>query len=738
MTFTKIQNWYKSSASHCDPLELEQAVTRLAIGTFFTLYLLISLAAGKSISHGELIGFYCLAVFELATLILLIVVSQAEKKSPIRRLLGNWLDVIGTSTFLSLSGDIGVVLIGVYLWVTFGNGFRFGKKYLYHSQVISIIGFFVATLVNPFWAAHQPIVYGFLLMLIALPIYVAKLIERLHEARSKAEKESIRAAEASIAKTQFVANMSHEIRTPLNGIIGISTLFKTTPLNADQRDLLKTLDSSSKLLLSLLNNVLDFTKIEERKFTVEHIDFSAEEAVRDTLEIFRSQAATKGIQVGLSISDSLHAVKGDAFVIRQVLANLMGNAIKFTEKGSVTLSAITLQDDGAQILVRFEVADTGTGIPQDKQNKVFDSFTQADSSTTRKFGGSGLGLTIAKHMVEAMGGNLQFQSTEGVGSRFWFDLTLEKVVENHLPSDVESAKSEAEISQNTAKSANGIKAPNNVNALTKLNILVCEDEATNQKIIMRLLSLPGHQVEIAENSDEMLDALERSKFDLVITDLNMAGMNGADAMKLYKFTNPTDTNTRFILFTADATPGARQIAAEAGFDAFLTKPIEAATLFNTIENILSLPANTADLWMSNALSTPVETESNLGANNSDLDLNTLKELEKIGAGDDLFMHRLLRNYLNDSDKLINKIEMAVKQKHYGELHDFCHALKGNSLSVGAIKLAATTESISKLSRSATVTQSAEMLEILNADFARLTVAVEDYLRRPMNKATEAS
>jgi two-component system, sensor histidine kinase RpfC len=733
MTFTKIQNWYQSSASHCDPLELEQAVTRLAIGTFFTLYLLISLAVGKSISHGELIGFYCLAVFELATLILLVVVSQAEKKSPVRRLLGNWLDVIGTSTFLSLSGDIGVVLIGVYLWVTFGNGFRFGKKYLYHSQVISIIGFFVATLVNPFWAAHQPIIYGFLLMLIALPLYVAKLIERLHEARSKAEKESIRAAEASIAKTQFVANMSHEIRTPLNGIIGISTLFKTTPLNADQRDLLKTLDSSSKLLLSLLNNVLDFTKIEERKFTVEHIDFSAEEAVRDTLEIFRSQATAKGIQVGLSISDSLHAVKGDAFVIRQVLANLMGNAIKFTENGSVTLSAITLHDDGAKILVRFEVADTGTGIPQEMQIKIFDSFTQADSSTTRKFGGSGLGLTIAKHMVEAMGGNLQLQSTEGVGSRFWFDLTLEKVVENHLPSEVAT-----EISQNMANATNNIKTPNNANTLTKLNILVCEDEATNQKIIMRLLSLPGHQVEIAENSDEMLDALERTKFDLVITDLNMAGMNGADAMKLYKFTNPTDTDTRFILFTADATPSARKIATEAGFDAFLTKPIEAATLFKTIENILNLPANTADLWMSNALSTPVETESNLDANNNDLDLNTLKELEKIGAGDDLFMHRLLRNYLSDSDKLIDKIETAVKQKHYGELHDFCHALKGNSLSVGAIKLAVTTELISKLSRSFTVTQGAEMLETLSTDFTRLTIAVEDYLRRPMNKATEVS
>lgn len=738
MTIIQIKNWYRRSATHCDPLELEQAATRLAIGTFFTLYLLITLASGKSISHNELIAFYCLAVFEIAALILMVVISHAKEISPTRRLLGNWLDVIGTSTFLSLTGDIGVVLIGVYLWVTFGNGFRFGKKYLYHSQAISIIGFFVATSVNPFWVTHQPILYGFFLMLIALPIYVAKLIERLNEAKDKAEKESARAAEASLAKTQFVANMSHEIRTPLNGIIGISTLFKTTPLNPDQRDLLKTLDSSSKLLLSLLNNVLDFTKIEERKFTVEHIDFSAEEAVRDTLEIFRSQATTKGIQVGISISDALDSLKGDAFVIRQVLANLMGNAIKFTEKGSVTLSAIALQNDDAHIVVRFEVADTGVGIPLDKQTKVFESFTQADSSTTRKFGGSGLGLTIAKHMVEAMGGHLQFQSTENIGSRFWFDLTLEKAVETQELAESAPINVELNSVENTPLSTrliNTIKANKN-NAHTKLNILVCEDEATNQKIIMRLLSLPGHQVEIAENSDEMLDALERSKFDLVITDLNMAGMSGADALKLYKFTNPTDTNTRFILFTADATSSARQISTEAGFDGFLTKPIEASTLFKTIETILNLPANTADDWMANAMSVPVHIESDLDANNTALDLNTLKELESIGAGDDLFMHRLLRNYLSDSVKLIYKIETAVKQKRYGELHDFCHALKGNCLSVGATKLATSTELISKLSSAITIKQATEMLENLNADFADLTLAIEDYLRRPASKVTE--
>ena len=714
---TTLKNWYKKSASHCDPLELEQATTRLAIGSIFTLYLLISFAVNKNIPYGEMAGFYCLVVFELAALILLIAVSKAGSKSRFRRLLGNWLDIVGTSTFLALAGDVGVALIGVYLWVTFGNGFRFGKKYLFHSQAISILGFLIATQVNPFWALHKPIVYGFLIMLIALPLYVAKLIERMHEARHKAEVESARAAEANLAKTQFVANMSHEIRTPLNGIIGISTLFKTTPLNADQRDLLKTLESSSKLLLSLLNNVLDFTKIEERKFTVENVPFSPEEAVHDSLEIFRSQANSKGIQLGASVSIALGTLKGDAFVLRQVLANLLGNAVKFTQNGSVTISATVLNEDAEKSTVRFEVADTGVGIPADKQSKIFESFTQADSSTTRKFGGSGLGLTIAKHMIEEMGAALNFQSTENVGSRFWFDLVLEKAIPPE--SSIEPALIAVSAPLSTAKLNTKV-----------LNILVCEDESTNQKIITRLLSLPGHQVEVVANGDEMLDVLEHKKFDLVITDLNMAGMSGIDALKIYRFTQPTDKETRFILFTADATTSAREAASDAGFDAFLAKPIDAATLFNTIESILNLAPNTAAQWLNNALS-PVNIESDLAVDNLHLDLNTLKELEKIGAGDELFMHRLLRNYLSDSVKLIYKIETAVRQKRYGELHDYCHAIKGNSLSVGAIQLASISEMIGNLNASVPTAQALEMLDSLNSDFSKLTLAVEDYLRRPV-------
>ncbi len=721
---TSFKNWYEKASTHCDPLELEQAKLRIIVGLVVFIYFLCSYFNHQFISQ-ELIVFKIILVFELLAISIFLSILNNKFQPIQRRISGAWLDIGAASTFMALTSDIGVMLVCVYLWVIFGNGFRYGKKYLYHAQALSIVGFLIATNISPYWQTHQTIGYSLIVMLIALPLYVAKLITRLHEAKHKVEIERQKAADASIAKTQFVANMSHEIRTPLNGIIGISTLFKTTPLNADQQDLLKTLESSSKLLLSLLNNVLDFTKIEERKFTVENVAFSAEEAIYDTMEIFRSQSTAKGIQLGASISNTMGTLKGDVFVLRQVLANLMGNAVKFTQHGSVSISATILQEDDQKSTVRFEVTDTGVGIAADKQDKIFESFTQADSSTTRNFGGSGLGLTIAKHMVEAMGGSLNFQSTVGIGSHFWFVLTLEKAGIENI-----SLKSKSKVSIDIPSTVAPFTAPSAITNYRALNILVCEDESTNQKIITRLLSLPGHRVEVASNGDELLDALERSKFDLVITDLNMAGMSGAEALKIYRFTRPTDKDTRFILFTADATLSAREMASDAGFDAFLTKPIDASTLFNTIERILKLTPNSATEWMNKALNKPVTISGENDALNTSLDLHTLTELEKIGAGDELFMHRLLRNYLSDATKQIAKIEAAVKQKQYGALQDYCHALKGNSLSVGAIELAASIDAFNKLNASTHSTQAFDMLTKLNRDFSKLTIAIESYLKRP--------
>jgi two-component system sensor histidine kinase RpfC len=737
---TSLKNWYKNSAAHCDPLELEQANIRIPAATI--IFALVTYTYFTQVlGDPDLVAFKILFIYATLSLLLIATILNGKLNPIFRRLAGAWLDVAAVSVFMSLTADIGVMLVAVYLWVIFGNGFRYGKKYLYHAQALSIIGFIIATNLSPYWETHKTIGYSLIAMLILLPLYVAKLIARLHEAKNKVEIERQKAADASLAKTQFVANMSHEIRTPLNGIIGISTLLKITPLNADQQDLLKILEGSSKLLLSLLNNVLDFTKIEERKFTVEKIAFSPKEAIYETMEIFQAHAKAKGIQLGASVSDSLTTLNGDAFVLRQVLANLLGNAIKFTHEGSVTISATVLQDDDAKSTVRFEIADTGIGIPADKQNKVFESFTQADASTTRKYGGSGLGLTIAKHMVEEMGGALCFQSTESVGSHFWFVLSLEKTkqlgVSPQTNTFLETIIQTELIAEKPAMVAIEPNSKSHVNSFSKsLKILVCEDESTNQKIITRLLSLPGHHVDMVSNSDEMLDTLEQSRFDLVITDLNMSGMNGADALKLYRFTQPNDHDTRFILFTADATLSAREMASDAGFDAFLTKPIDAATLFNTIERILNLAPNTATQWMNNALNSPVSSNLSPETGITSLDLATLKELEKIGAGDDLFMHRLLRNYLTESTKQIAKIEITVKQKQYGALQDYCHALKGNSLSIGAMQLATTVEAFGKLNSSTHASHTIEMLDILNKDFSQLAVAVEGYLKSPeaaMNK-----
>lgn len=712
---TILNNWYKNAMTKCDPLEIEQAIIRIAVELVVLTWIILANLNQPLDNQAFILKLSFIII--LLSLLLIVAILKNRFNPVIRRLTGAWLDIVATSVFMSLTSDVGVMLVAIYLWVIFGNGFRYGNRYLYHAQVLSIIGFIVVSNVNPYWQTHTAIVQSLIAMLIILPLYVAKLISRLHEATQKAEIERKKAAEANSAKTRFVANMSHEIRTPLNGIIGISTLFKSTPLTNEQHDLLKTLESSSKLLLSLLNNVLDFTRIEERKLHIECIAFSIEDTINDTVEIFKIQSHAKGIQVIGNISNKLMPVKGDVVVLRQVLANLMGNAIKFTEKGTVTINVTLIKDNAHHATIRFEVVDTGVGIPANMQDKVFESFTQADVSTTRKFGGSGLGLTIAKDMIEAMGGKLKLQSTEGIGTRFWFDLSLEK--------------DKFQISSTTALDKRYTTRDKSHYALQKpLNILVCEDEKTNQKIISQLLSLPGHLVSVAETSEDMLDLLESQTFDLVITDLNMAGMNGIDALKLYRFTQPTERKTRFILFTADATPATKQSAQDAGFDAILTKPIDALTLYQAIESALRLPANIADYWINNVLkfNRRSKTETVSEEVSIALDKNTLSELEKIGAGDDLFMHRVLKNYITDSADMISNITTATQQRNYGELQVLCHAFKGNSLSIGASKLALSIEKLSKINSATTVGQSEEILNTISIVFSQSTIAIDHYLK----------
>jgi two-component system sensor histidine kinase RpfC len=704
-----MKNWLAERIGRCDKVELEQSLIRLGMGLVVLVYLFYRYITRAALNHSDIIAFRILGVFLLLTLILMGSILYGRKTSVKRRLAGAWLD-IGTTTILPIFTDeTGVMLVGIYLWVIFGNGFRFGNQYLFHAQLLSVVGFMITTQVNPSWKSHPSIIYSVLVMLFVLPIYVSALIRRMNEAKQRAE-------ESSAAKTRFVANMSHEIRTPLNGIIGIGTLLRTTPLNGEQRDLLGMLDSSSRLLLSLLNNVLDFAKIEDGKMTLEHMDFSVHGLLEETASIFRSQAEAEGIRFDTRIAAGIGRLRGDPLRLQQVLANLVGNAVKFTERGSVTLSFSVLGEDERYTRVRFEVADTGVGIPVGAQGEIFESFTQADASTSRRFGGSGLGLTITRHLVEAMGGHLSFESREGLGSRFWFDLALEK----SLQSQPEGAEVVAWPGIRDLSLQE--KPP---------RILVCENDATNQKILLRLLELAGHHVSVTTNGEELLDRLEQEAFDLVIADLNMAGMSGTEALKLYRFTRPDDIHTRFVLFTADVTLSARQAAQEAGFDAFLGKPVDASILFGTIADLLGRPATTAEGWLNTVLG---GTESGLFASTSAetgaiLEATTLKELEILGAGDALFVHRLLRNYLRDSEELLDKIDHAIKHEYYGALRDHCHALKGNSLGVGARGVFDRAETMDRADPGELRFRGATMAESLRRDYAAARGAIEDYLTR---------
>ncbi len=335
-----------------------------------------------------------------------------------RRIVGICIDTISLSILFGFTGEIATPLFGIYLWVIFGNGFRYGERYLYLSTLLSITGFFTVIQTNPYWQQNTSVGYGLLITLFVLPPYAAILIKRIQAERLKAE-------QANLAKSEFLARMSHEIRTPLNGIIGTGELLETCNLGLEEKEYVATIKNSGKTLIRLIEDILDISRIEAGKMDTESVDFDLYELITTSINIFSPQARSKGIELSRHIDIHIpFYLNGDPMHIRQVLINLMGNAVKFTQTGSIALKCSLLHSEGSKVILRFEVTDTGIGISPDTQARIFEKFSQADESTTRNYGGSGLGMAIAKQLVELMGGEIGVTSTPGVGSTFWFDLPL--------------------------------------------------------------------------------------------------------------------------------------------------------------------------------------------------------------------------------------------------------------------------------------------------------------------------
>lgn len=401
--------------------EHEQAILRIVIVAGVLLYMAFRYSPSTlGGGHAEPMLVYGLAGDLVLAIALFVGICLWPAPSIHRRSAGMLADA-GAATFcMFLAGESGVLMIGVYLFITFGNGFRYGRSYLFACQALCLAGFSAVLGYAPYWQGHRTAGWSLMVALVVLPLYVSTLLKRIQEARARAE-------EANRAKSSFLANMSHEMRTPLNGIVGVADLLQTTSLDPQQTELMRLLRHSVMLLRSLVDDVLDISKIEAGRLTIEIADFDLHATLNGLIRLLRPHAQAKGLALHAMVDPAIdYRLRGDSHHLRQVLLNLLSNAIKFTEHGEIGVEVTLLGETEEGLRLRFEVRDTGIGISEAVQLRIFERFVQADDSTTRRYGGTGLGTTIAKQLVELMGGAIGLTSRLGVGSTFWFELPLLK------------------------------------------------------------------------------------------------------------------------------------------------------------------------------------------------------------------------------------------------------------------------------------------------------------------------
>jgi two-component system sensor histidine kinase/response regulator len=482
------------------------------------------------------------------------------------------------------------------------------------------------------------------------------------------------AEEASQAKGQFLANMSHEIRTPMNGVIGMAYLALKTDLKPRQRDYIEKIRFAGEHLLGIIDDILDFSKIEAGMLDIEMVGFTLAHVLETVSTVVAPKAVTKDLALEFVIDPALPPMmQGDPLRLGQILINYTNNAIKFSDRGTITVRVMKCEESAADCLLRFEVRDNGIGLSPEEAGKLFQSFQQADTSITREYGGTGLGLAICKQLAQLMGGEVGVESQSGAGSNFWFTARVGKL---------------------DADTAGTVTAPGGstpaLPGLAGARILLVEDNTFNQQIALEILEEAGCSVCLAQNGLEALDLLAKASFDCVLMDVQMPVMDGLHATRLIRL-EPRLQGLRVLAMTATATSEDRQRCMAAGMDDFISKPIQPALLCQTVARWL--PPRMVEASSAEAVPEPTVFPTILAGDPAVIDLTILA---KLLSYDQDKVRKFAFKFLQSTHSGFEEMETSLAAGNVERVRELGHRIKSAARTVGALGMAELCQSLEHL------------------------------------------
>ncbi|MGP1715578.1 MAG: ATP-binding protein [Methylophilus sp.] len=655
--------------------EVEQALIRVSFVSFITLYLLFNH------SHYEPVAL-CLFYLCCGFLMLFNILRNPQKNEK-RQWTAMVMDITATSLEQMISASLAGVFIGVYLWLIIGYGLRYGVKFFKGCYVMSLFGFGLTLYLNPYWNQHTHLAYGFIVTMLLIPPHTLRLLVRLEKATKDANL-------ANEAKTNFLSNISHEMRTPLNGIIGASELLEKTELDKKQNEFLGMLSTSATALRKLINDVLDISKIEKGKIELEQVTFYLPDVTFRLNQMFNIERERKQLWMRFHVDKSVERYYvGSLQHLEQILMNLVSNAVKFTQHGGIDIVITPVHTYANFSKLSIKIQDTGIGIKPDMVAHIFESFTQADSTITRRYGGTGLGTTIAKELSKLMGGDITVSSNEATGTAFEVLIPL-----NHAT----SAQIEAAKANHITDTSNVIQLSKYSKLGKKIRVLVADDNIVNRLILNETLNSMDCVVKSVDNGEEVLDILEKHQFDLMILDFNMPEMNGLEAFRIYH-TLPGSKPIRTVILTADATKATQDMCLAAGIYQVLTKPVISKQIQSLIDEVATIIEATGFDPDRNINATPdigpIKTIANqpkeprqVAMMHSDeplVDSLRIAHLRGLNPNKS-FILTLISQFISSNDDLIELLGHECLNLNLETVHKLAHQLAGESANMGLMPL----------------------------------------------------